>query len=205
MRTSRIHWLTLKLYILFGLWIMVDIMKDLTPVTTRPSPEGRLAKEMAVYDLLEKLDIPYERLDHEVAETIEACHDVEKLLGIHICKNLFLCNSQRTKFYLLMMPGEKKFVTKDISKQIGSARLSFAEAEYMEQLLNITPGSVSIMGLMNDKEHKVQLLVDSDILKDEYVGCHPCINTSSLKLKTSDVLEKFLPYTGHNYTEVYIM
>ncbi|MCH5255676.1 MAG: prolyl-tRNA synthetase associated domain-containing protein [Lachnospiraceae bacterium] len=179
-------------------------MKYLTPVTTRPSPEGRLEKEMAVYDLLEQLDIPYERLDHEVTATVEACHDVDKLLGIHICKNLFLCNSQRTAFYLLMMPGEKKFVTKDISKQIGSARLSFAEAEYMEQLLNITPGSVSIMGLMNDKEHKVQLLIDSDILKDEYIGCHPCINTSSLKLKTSDILEKFLPYTGHTYTEVNI-
>lgn len=177
-------------------------MKDLTPVTTRPSPEGRLEKEMAVYDLLEKLNISYERLDHEVTATVETCHDVDKLLGIHICKNLFLCNSQRTAFYLLMMPGEKKFVTKDISKQIGSARLSFAEAEYMEQLLNITPGSVSIMGLMNDKEHKVQLLIDSDILKDEYIGCHPCINTSSLKLKTNDILEKFLPYTGHTYTEV---
>ena len=177
-------------------------MKDLTPVTTRPSPEGRLEKEMAVYDLLDKLNISYERVDHEVASTVEACHDVDNLLGIHICKNLFLCNSQRTAFYLLMMPGEKKFVTKDISKQIGSARLSFAEAEYMEQLLNITPGSVSIMGLMNDKEHKVQLLIDSDILKDEYIGCHPCINTSSLKLKTSDILEKFLPYTGHTYTEV---
>ena len=179
-------------------------MKDLTPVTTKPSPDGRMEKEMAVYDLLEKLDIPYERLDHEVASTIEDCHNVDKLLGIHICKNLFLCNSQRTNFYLLLMPGEKKFVTKDISKQIGSARLSFAEAEYMEQLLNITPGSVSIMGLMNDKEHKVHLLIDSDVLKAEYLGCHPCINTSSLKLKISDVLEKFLPYTGHNYTEVYI-
>ena len=179
-------------------------MRDLTPVTTRPSPEGRLEKEMAVYDLLEQLDIPYERLDHEVTATVEACHDVDKLLGIHICKNLFLCNSQRTAFYLLMMPGEKKFVTKDISKQIGSARLSFAEAEYMERILNITPGSVSVMGLMNDKEHKVQLLIDSDILKDEYIGCHPCINTSSLKLKTSDILEKFLHYTGHTYTEVYI-
>lgn len=177
-------------------------MKDLTPVTTRPSSEGRLEKEIAVYDLLEQLDIPYERLDHEMTATVEACHDVDKLLGIHICKNLFLCNSQRTAFYLLMMPGEKKFVTKDISKQIGSARLSFAEAEYMEQLLNITPGSVSVMGLMNDKEHKVKLLIDSDILKDEYIGCHPCINTSSLKLKTSDILEKFLPYTGHTYTEV---
>ncbi len=172
------------------------------PVTTKPSPEGRLAKEMAVYDLLEELHIPYERVDHEEAASIEDCHNVDKLLGIQICKNLFLCNSQKTAFYLLLMPGEKKFLTKDLSKQIGSARLSFAGAEYMEKFLNITPGSVSIMGLMNDREHQVKLLIDSDVLKDEYLGCHPCINTSSLKLKVADVLEKFLPFTGHDYTIV---
>ncbi len=178
------------------------MIQDTTPVTTKPSPEGRLAKEMAVYDLLEELHIPYERVDHEEAASIEDCHNVDKLLGIQICKNLFLCNSQKTAFYLLLMPGEKKFLTKDLSKQIGSARLSFAGAEYMERFLNITPGSVSIMGLMNDKEHQVKLLIDKDVLKDEYLGCHPCINTSSLKLKMADVLEKFLPFTGHDYTVV---
>lgn len=178
------------------------MIQDITPVTTKPSPEGRLAKEMAVYDLLEELHIPYARVDHEEAASIEDCHNVDKLLGIQICKNLFLCNSQKTAFYLLLMPGEKKFLTKDLSKQIGSARLSFAGAEYMEKFLNITPGSVSIMGLMNDREHQVKLLIDKDVLKDEYFGCHPCINTSSLKLKMADVLEKFLPYTGHDYTVV---
>ncbi|MBO5209908.1 MAG: prolyl-tRNA synthetase associated domain-containing protein [Lachnospiraceae bacterium] len=178
------------------------MIKATTPVNTKPSPEGRLAKEMAVYDLLEELEIPYERMDHEVTASIEDCHEVDKILGIHICKNLFLCNSQKTAFYLLMMPGEKKFLTKDLSKQINSARLSFAGPEYMEKYLNITPGSVSIMGLMNDKEHQVKLLIDSEVLKEEYLGCHPCINTSSLKLKLSDVLEKFLSYTGHDYTVV---
>ena len=178
------------------------MIKATTPVNTKPSPEGRLAKEMAVYDLLEGLEIPYERMDHEVAASVEDCHEVDKILGIHICKNLFLCNSQKTAFYLLMMPGEKKFLTKDLSKQINSARLSFAGPEFMEKYLNITPGSVSVMGLMYDKEHQVKLLIDSDVLKEEYLGCHPCINTSSLKLKLSDVLEKFLPYTGHDYTVV---
>ena len=178
------------------------MIKATTPVNTKPSPEDRLAKEMAVYDLLEELEIPYERMDHEVTASIEDCHEVDKILGIHICKNLFLCNSQKTAFYLLMMPGEKKFLTKDLSKQINSARLSFAGPEYMEKYLNITPGSVSIMGLMNDKEHQVKLLIDSEVLKEEYLGCHPCINTSSLKLKLSDVLEKFLSYTGHDYTVV---
>lgn len=159
--------------------------------------EGREEKEIRVYDLLDSLEIPFQRTDHEPADNMDACNEIDAILEVLICKNLFLCNTQKTKFYLLMMPGDKKFKTKDLSSQINSARLSFADAEYMEQFLDITPGSVSIMGLMNDKENNVQLLIDEDVLKGEYFGCHPCINTSSIKLKTSDVVEKFLPAVGH--------
>ncbi len=173
-----------------------------TPVDIKPSPKGRLLKEIAVYELLEKLKISYLRVDHEAAATVDDCHGVDEALGIHICKNLFLCNRQKTDFYLLMMPGLKKFKTKELSAQLGVSRLSFAEAEYMEEFLDITPGSVSVMGLMNDKEHRVRLLIDSELLQDEFVGCHPCVNTSSLKLRMKDVLEKFLPYVGHGYTVV---
>ncbi len=172
------------------------------PVDIKPSPDGRLLKEMAVYELLEKLEIPFLRLDHGVTATVEDCHDVDSKLGIHICKNLFLCNAQKTAFYMLMMPGTKKFKTKELSSQIGSARLSFAGAEYMEAFLDITPGSVSVMGLMNDKENRVRLLIDRDILADEFVGSHPCVNTSSMKIRTADILEKFLPYVKHDYTAV---
>ena len=174
----------------------------LSPTEGKPSLNGRLLKEMAVYDVLEQLEIPYLRLDHEVTATVEDCHDVDRILGIHICKNLFLCNSQKTDFYLLMMPGDKKFKTKELSAQIQSARLSFAGQEYMEEFLNISPGSVSVMGLMNDTGKRVRLLIDRDVLEDEYVGCHPCVNTSSLKIKTKDILDKFLPYVGHDYTVV---
>lgn len=159
--------------------------------------EGRLEKEIRVYDLLDSLGIEYMRVDHEVLPTMEACREVDKILDSFICKNLFLCNSQKSKFYLLMMPGEKKFKTKELSAQINSARLSFAGEEYMEEFLDITPGSVSVMGLMNDKEWKVQLLVDEDVLKGEYIGCHPCINTSSLKIRTSDIFDKFLKAVNH--------
>lgn len=159
---------------------------------------GREDKEIRVYDLLDRLEIPYERVDHEKAETMEACEAIDRVLQAAICKNLFLCNRQKTRFYLLMILGDKKFKTKDISGQIGSARLSFAGAEEMEKYLDITPGSVSVMGLMNDAENHVRLLVDSDLLKSEYFGCHPCVNTTSLKMKTKDVLEKFLPAVGHD-------
>ncbi|MCI5898798.1 MAG: prolyl-tRNA synthetase associated domain-containing protein [Firmicutes bacterium] len=162
----------------------------------------RLPKEMAVYDLLETLAVPYSRVDHEITPTVEACAEIEKILGIGICKNLFLCNRQKTDFYLLMMPGEKVFKTKDLSHQLGCARLSFADSSFMEEYLDITPGSVSVLGLMNDRENHVRLLIDRDLLKEEYLGCHPCINTSSLKIRTADILEKILPAVHHEYTLV---
>ena len=171
--------------------------------TGRPADcSGRLEKEIRTYDLLDELQIPYWRLDHDATATIDACHDVDVRLDIEICKNLFLCNRQETAFYLLMIPDTKVFHTKDLSAQIGSARLSFAKAEYMQQLLDITPGSVSVLGLMNDTAHKVQLLIDEDVLASEYVGCHPCINTSSLRLRTRDLVEKILPAIEHEFIKV---
>ena len=165
--------------------------------------DGRLEKEIRVYDLLDKLEVSFERVDHEPAETMEACLAIDEVLApAVICKNLFLCNTQKTNFYLLMIRDDKKFKTKEISKQINSARLSFAPSEFMEQYLDITPGSVSIMGLMNDKENKVKLLVDEDVINSEYVGCHPCINTSSMRLKTKDVFGTFLEAVHHDYTIV---
>lgn len=164
----------------------------------RPQNEGgRLEKEIRVYDLLDELGIEFERTDHEEANTMEACLEIDSILGTVICKNLFLCNRQKTDFYLLMMPGDKPFKTKDITKQIGCSRLSFAGAEDMEKYLNIKPGAVSIMGLMNDTKGKVQLLIDKPVIESETLGCHPCVSTSSLKMKTKDVLEKFLPAVNH--------
>ena len=158
---------------------------------------GRLEREVAVYDLLDRLGVSYERIDHEPANTMEACEAIDRALGAMICKNLFLCNRQKTQFYLLMIPGDKVFKTKDLSGQIGSARLSFADAEHMEEFLHIKPGAVSVMGLMNDTEHRVRLLIDRPVIESETFGCHPCVNTSSLRLKTADLLARILPAVGH--------
>ena len=161
------------------------------------SPEGREDKEIRVYDLLDRLGIAYRRTDHEPADTMEACNRIDAVLGVVICKNLFLTNRNKSKFYLLLMPGSKAFRTKELAHQHGLQRLSFASAEDMEKYLDILPGSVSVMGLMNDREKRVQLLVDEDVLKEEYFGCHPAVNTSSLKLLTKDVFDVFLPAVGH--------
>lgn len=167
--------------------------------------EKRIAKEERVYDLLEKLHIDYQRIDHEKADTMEICLEIEKTLKSTICKNLFLVNSNKSQYYLLMLKENKKFKTKMISKQINSSRLSFGSDEKMLEYLDITPGSVSLLGLMNDHDFKVQLLMDKDLLQDEYLGCHPCINTSSLRIKMKDVFEKIIPSLHHEpiFVEVY--
>ena len=158
---------------------------------------GRLDKEIRTYDLLDSLGVEYDRVDHAPAMTMEDCKEVDEILESMVCKNLFLCNRQETAFYLLMIPD-----TKDLSAQIGSARLSFAKPEYMEKFLDITPGSVSVLGLMNDTEHQVKLLIDEEVLDSEYFGCHPCINTSSLRMRTADLIEKVLPAMGHDFVKV---
>lgn len=164
--------------------------------------ENRLEKEMRAYELLDSLGVSYVRVDHEPAMTMEVCVDIDEALGATMCKNLFLCNRQKTEFYMLLMPGDKPFKTKDLSAQIDTSRLSFAEAEYMERFLDIAPGAVTVLGLMNDKENNVRLLIDEDILNAEYVGVHPCVNTSSIRISIADLTEKILPAVGHHFVTV---
>lgn len=173
-------------------------------VEGRPQ-DKRIDKEERVYDLLDQLNIDYQRIDHEEANTMEVCLEIEKTLKSTICMNLFLVNSNKSQYYLLMLKENKKFKTKVISKQINSSRLSFGSDEKMLEYLDITPGSVSLLGLMNDHDFKVQLLMDKDLLQDEYLGCHPCINTSSLRIKMKDVFEKIIPSLHHEpiFVEVY--
>ena len=164
--------------------------------------DRRLPKEQRVYELLDRLGMEYTRVDHEAAMTMEACIAVDEALGTTMCKNLMLCNRQCTDFYLLLMPGDKPFKTSVLSRQIGSSRLSFADGSYMEQFLDITPGSLSVLGLMNDHGHRVKLLIDGEVLSGKTIGVHPCINTSSLSISTAELMEKLIPAMGHEPTMV---
>ncbi len=180
---------------------MAEPYENLVLYHGRPE-DSRLPKEMAVYHLLDSLGVPYVRVDHEPMATMEDCRAIDEILGIEICKNLFLCNRQETQFYLLMMPGSKRFQTKALSAALGSSRLSFAPPARMEELLDLTPGSASVMGLMNDTQGRVKFLMDVEAAKPAYFGCHPCINTSSLKIATADLFEKILPAMHHDVTFV---
>ena len=167
---------------------------------------GREERERRAYELLDRLGVDFYRTDHPDAPstTMEVCAQVDAVLNIHICKNLFLCNRQQTDFYLLIMPGDKHFKTKELSHQLGVSRLSFADGEHMERYLGVSPGSVTVLGLMNDTENKVRLIIDEDVLKEEWFGCHPCMNTSSVKFRTADLTEKLLPAMGHGPTVVHL-
>ena len=165
---------------------------------------GRETREIRVYELLDRLGVGFDRTDHpdRPATTMEVCADVDAVLGVKICKNLFLCNRQQTQFYLLIMPGDKPFKTKELSGQLGISRLSFAGEEHMLRYLDVQPGSVSVLGLMNDHDHSVRLVVDEDVLKEEYFGCHPCRNTSSIRFLTADLTQKILPALDVAYDTV---
>ena len=158
---------------------------------------GRLQKEIRSYDFLDSLGISYQRIDHAETTTMAACEEIDRILNAQTCKNLLLCNRQKTAIYLLMLPGDKQFKTSVLSKEIGSSRLSFASGETMEQLLDITPGSLSVLGLINDPDKKVQLLIDEEILNAKFFGCHPCINTATVRFTTDDLIHKVIPATGH--------
>jgi len=171
------------------------------------SPEdmtGRQEREIRTYEFLDRLGVEFDRTDHpeEPATSMEVCARIDAILDVRICKNLFLCNRQQTNFYLLIMPGDKPFKTKELSGQLGISRLSFADEKHMLEYLDLYPGSVSVMGLMNDKEHKVRLVIDEDVFKEEMFGCHPCANTSSIRFKTKDLTEKILPAMGITYDVV---
>lgn len=175
----------------------------MTIETGRPADcSSRLEKECAVYDLLEQLNIPFTRADHPAAFTMEECEAVSQALHTPICKNLFLCNRQKTAFYLLLLPASKPFRTKEITAQLECARLSFAGEEQLASLLHLTPGSATIFGLQYDTENRVQLVVDRDLLDEAYFGCHPCINTSTIRLSTSDVFDRLTHALHHDYTLV---
>lgn len=170
----------------------------ISPIFHNARPEGELPpQESAAFDLLDTLGIDYDRVSHDAAFNMELCADVSAVLGVSVCKNLFLCNRQKTSFYLLCMPPDKPFHTKDLSAQINSSRLSFAPEDSLWELLHCHPGSATVLGLANDTEHRVQLLLDRGVYDAPYMSCHPCICTSTLKLKTSDVLTRLLPHTGH--------
>ena len=155
------------------------------------------ADPQSICRLLETLRIPYRMVEHPADGAMEDLVAVEERLGVRICKNLFLCNRQKTVFYLLLIPADKRFKTSVVSKLIGSSRLSFGEEDKLYELLGVRPGSITPLGLVFDEAHQVNLLIDREVLALEEIGMHPLVNTASIAMKTEDLMNVYFPFTGH--------
>lgn len=164
--------------------------------TIAPTGE-RVAIEKKVYQILAKLQMEYKRVDNDIVETMEECKEIDEALETEIRKSIFLCNNKKTSFFLVVMPAEKSLDTAALAKKIGVPHLSFASGELMEKYLGTKPGSASIMGLITDEDDYVQLILDKKVAEEEWFGCNPGINTSHLKIRTDELLNKFLPYIRH--------
>lgn len=169
----------------------------ISEIMTTPPSEKRNETETKLYQILKKLNIPFERVDNDVVETMEECREIDEKLGTEIRKSLFLCNKKKTSFYLVVLPADKQLDTAAMCAKLGLPKLSFASGELMEEHLGTRPGSASIMGLINDADDYVQLIMDQEVAEAEWFGCNPGTNISHLKLKTADLLKKFLPHIYH--------
>jgi Ala-tRNA(Pro) deacylase len=156
------------------------------------NPTGKKA-----FKMLDQLKIPYECVSNDAVSTMEECRAIEEVLGTEIRKNIFLCNKKNTSFFLIVLPADKNLDVDTLSAKIGIPKLSFASADSMQQHLGAQPGSASVMGLINDEDEYVQLIIDKEVAEAEWYGCNPGINTAHLRLKTSDLLNKFLPKIYH--------
>ena len=177
-------------------------MHETAVYSGRPEKGSRSTAQERCYDILEKLNIAFTRVDHDAAMSMDDLDAAGKLLGCPVAKNLFLTNRQQTDFYLLIMPGNKPFKTKYLSSQLGCSRLSFAPEEHLEAILGVKSGSASILALMNDSGKKVKLVFDKELLIAPIFACHPCMNTTSLAFSTEDMLKKLLPALGRDYRAV---
>lgn len=167
--------------------------------TTVPTDE-RCALETKVYETLSKLSIPFELVDNDSVESMEECIEISEKLGAEIRKTIFLCNRKKTSFYMVILPANKSFNTKEHCKKMDVSRLSFASGDLMMQHLDVAPGTATIMSLINDPDEKVELFIDKEIANSEFFACNPGANTTHLKIKTKDLLNKLLPKIDHPAT-----
>lgn len=162
--------------------------------------DQRQGLESQAYDTLKKLGIPFERVDNDAVEAMADCVEISERLGAEIRKTVLLCNRQKTEYHMLIMSADKPFVTKDYSEAVGCARMSFASGDAMVELLGQPPGTASVMGLLNDGDGRVKLLIEESVANEDWFACNPGVNTSHIRFRTKDLVEKLLPAIGHGVT-----
>jgi len=150
-----------------------------------------------IYEALEELKIPFDRVENDFMISMEDCEAVNKKMNTRMAKNLFLCNRQKTEFYLFITKDNKHFNTKIFSKAMGISRVSFAPEETLTEYLGTKIGATTIFSLVYDKDCKVHLVIDKDVLEEKFHACNDGTNNAHIKITTKDLMEKYLKYTKH--------
>ena len=153
-----------------------------------------------VYAALERLEIPFGRIDNDPAVTMEDCIAIDQALGVPTMKTLLLCNRQQTVFYLYVMPGDKPFSTKDFGAALQISRVSFAPADKLHEFLGTEVGATTPLSLVADPENRVRLIIDKAAVTPDSIGCPDGTTTCYMRLRTADLLDKYIPETGHEPT-----
>lgn len=155
-----------------------------------------------IYEALEKLQIPFQRVDTDEAITMEDCVTIDEKLDMNVVKTLFLCNRQQTVFYLFITVGNKPFHSKAFSNTLDVARISFAPAEQMESILGTKIGAATVFSSLLDTENKVRIVFDKEVIAEKWYGCSDGTTTGYMKVRTEDICKKFLPYTNHTFSVI---
>lgn len=174
---------------------MIHVSK---PTSELPSEYKTPLQEMT-YKFLSENNIEFSRVDNDEAVTMEDCIEIDKALDMKTVKTLFLCNRQKTQFYLFVTEGDKPFVTKDFSSALGISRVSFASAEMLDEIIGTKVGATTIFGVLREQAQEVRVVFDKAVCESEWFGCSDGTTSCYMKLKTDDILNKLLPSSGHTY------
>ena len=172
-------------------------MFKVSEILTTPPPVFATPLQEAVYQTFARLGIPFWRVDTDPGLTMEDCRHIDARIGVRIVKTLFLCNRQQTEFYLYVTTDDKPFVTREFCGALGIPRVSFASAEHLAALTGVSVGATTLLSAILPESAPVHLVMDRDVAEAEWYACTDGTATCFVKMRTADLLEKYIPASGH--------
>ena len=173
-------------------------MFHVSEIITTPPPAYESPLQQTVYETFARLGIPFGRVDTDPGLTMEDCQHIDRKIGVRIVKTIFLCNRQQTAFYLYVTTDDKPFVTREFCGALGIPRVSFASAEKLEELTGVKVGATTVLSAILPSAASVQLVMDRDVAESEWFACTDGTATCFVKIRTKDLLDKYLPASGHD-------
>jgi len=169
-------------------------------ILTTPPPQAATALQQLVYDTFARLNIPFGRVDTDPGLTMEDCRHIDAKIGVRIVKTIFLCNRQQTEFYLYVTTDEKPFVTREFCSALGIPRVSFAPAGKLWELTGVEVGATTVLSAILPQSAPVHLVMDRTVADSPWFACTDGTATCFVKIRTEDLLNKYIPASGHKLT-----